>query len=122
MLHPALLEHPSLAMLVRVTELTGRTVRYHLVVPVRVERPDSSRVQSVVIEDAQGPKALKGRIKVVAEGEVPAAMEGAVLHLTFDLIDIVWFADLNHRYPPLHWIYCILSLFSAAKKEVEDRE
>src|SRR5256885_3394000 len=44
-----------------------------------MERPDRARLQPVVVEDAQRPKAHLLRIAVLVEREVPARMEPAAL-------------------------------------------
>ena len=75
-----------------------------------VQRPDSSRGQGVVIEDTQRPEAFKCRIIVVAEGEVPASMEFTFLHLSVDLMDLIRFTNLDHRYHPLRRIYYVLCI------------
>jgi len=97
-LHPAFLEDASLAVLVRVAELPGRTICHHLDIAVRMQRPHRPRRERVVVENPQRAEALVARVVVLAEGEMPPALKRPVLDLALGLVDIFCFAYGNHGF------------------------
>ncbi len=87
MLYPPLPQHAPEAPFVLVAELARGDVGDHFVVPVRVKRPGRSRAQRVVVEDPEPAKLDELGVRVIAEGEVPTAIEGPVLDITMSLVD-----------------------------------
>src|SRR5271169_477810 len=87
MLYPSFLKDVAFAALVSVAEFTFSAIRHNLNVVMRMKRPDSAGRESIVIEDPQCAELHVFRVVVVAKGEMPAAMEGAILHFSPDLIN-----------------------------------
>jgi hypothetical protein len=85
-------------------EFTARAVRNHLVVPVRVERPDSAGCQRIVIKDAKRAKVFELRIIVITEREMPPAMETSVDDVSVDLVNAPGITNLYHGTASFPWI------------------
>ena len=95
-----MLEDAAFAVLVGMPELALGTVRHHLDLTVRMQGPDGARRERVIVEDPQGAEMGVLGIVVVAEGEVPAALERPILDPPPGLVDLLGFANGDHRRPP----------------------
>src|SRR3990172_8610795 len=95
-LDPAFPENAARAPLVCVPELARCAVSHHLVVPVWMEGPDGAGGQRVVVENAERAEVDVLRVMIVAEGEVPSAVERAGLNVALDSIYFFRFPYGNH--------------------------
>jgi hypothetical protein len=77
-------------------EFPAGNVGDHLIVPMRVERPDSTGCQRIVIKDAKRAKILESRVIVITESEMPPAVETSVADFAVDLVNAPGIADLYH--------------------------
>ncbi len=63
---------------------------------MRMKRPDSTGRQCIVIKDAKCAKILKLRVIVIAESEMPPAVEISVSNFAIDLINTLGVTNLYH--------------------------
>jgi hypothetical protein len=104
MLYPSLLKDIAFASLVGVVEFPRRAIGDDLNVIMGMKRPDSARREGIVIEDPQCPELHVFGIVVVAKGEMPAAVKGAVHYFSPDLINTFRltydYLRIRHGYTP----------------------
>ncbi len=87
MLHPALSQNSANPVLISVPEFAIHSIRHHFDITMRMKRPDGSRREGIIIEDAEQTEICEIGIVVIAEAEMPAAMKRAVLNGTMRLVD-----------------------------------
>jgi hypothetical protein len=95
-LHPSFLENTAFATFVGMPEFSAGNVCDHLVVPMRVKRPDGTGRKCIVIKDAKRAKIRKLRVKVITESEMPPAVEVSVSDFAIDLINALGVTNLYH--------------------------
>ena len=87
MLHPPFFKDTAFAVLVFVAEFPFRAICHDFYFTMGMKRPDSTGREGIVIEDPQRPKLHVFGVVVVAKGEMPAALKGAIHYFSPDLIN-----------------------------------
>ena len=103
-LHPAFLENTAFAALVSMPEFPTGHVCDNLIVPMRVERPDSARCQCIIIKDAKRAKIFELRVVVVTEGKMPPAVESPIRDIAINLVNAFRITNMYHIMPPFNQI------------------
>jgi hypothetical protein len=81
-LYSSLVENAALTTLILMTELSLCNVCHNLILSVRMQRPDSARAESIIVQYAEVSETIVQRTIVQVEREMPPSPKCSVLDST----------------------------------------
>ena len=81
-LYSSLVENAALTTLVLMTELSLDDIRDNLILSVRMQRPDCTRTQSIIVQHAEVSETIVQRTIVSIEREMPPTTKRPILNPT----------------------------------------
>jgi hypothetical protein len=92
-LYSSLVENAALTTLVLMTELSLDDICDNLILSMRMQRPDGTRTQRIIVQHAKVSETIVQRTIVRVEGKMPPTTKRPILNLTRRLIQSISRSD-----------------------------